>query len=219
MNLDDGGFDVFSVIDHSSIKRRQQGKVMERAAEELQRSLDLENGPILRVTLFEKGRHQPHGLLLVIHHLVVDGVSWRILLEDLQKGYRELERGENMDFGSKSTSFKEWAEALKEYAQSEEINSELDYWLQQQAELHIEPEFMRGQATTQSSRAVTVSLTKPETQSLLQSGANAHKDQTLAALLVALGQAFLRWTGDRSLVIDLERHGREEVLDQVDLTA
>ena len=219
VNSDHGGFDVFSVIDLSSINRSQQGKVMEKAAEQLQRSLDLEQGPILRVCLFEKGRHQPQGLLIVIHHLVVDGVSWRILLEDLQQGYRQLDRGEKIDFGVKSTSFKQWAEALKDYAQSEEINSELDYWLDQQAELHIEPEFTRGQPIIQSSRAVTVSLTKPETQSLLQSVANANKDQTLIALLVALGQAFLRWTGDRSLVIDFERHGREEVLDQVDLTA
>lgn len=217
-NSADGGFDVFSTIDFSAVNKSQQTRVMERAAEGLQRSLDLENGPILRITLFEKGRKQPPCLLLVIHHLVVDGVSWRILLEDLQKGYRQLESGEEIEPGIKATSFKRWAEALKEYAQSEEIETELDYWLQQRSDARIKPEFTRGRPAITSSRAVTVGLTKPETQCLLQSAAKAHKDQTIAALLVALGQSFGRWSGEGSLVIDLERHGREAVLDQMDLS-
>jgi fengycin family lipopeptide synthetase B len=214
-----GGFDVFSVIDLSAVNKSQQAKVMERAAERLQRSLDLENGPILRVTLFEKGRKQSPCLLLAIHHLVVDGVSWRILLEDLQKAYRQLESGEEIELGIKSTSFKQWAGALKEYAQSEEIKTELDYWRQHQPDARIQPEFTRGQPAIHSSRAVTVGLTKPDTQCLLQSAAKGHKDQTIAALLVALGQSFTRWSGERPLVIDLERHGREAVLDQVDLSS
>ena len=218
-NTADGGVDVFSVIDLSAVNKSQQAKVMEKASEQLQRSLDLENGPILRATLFDKGRKQPPCLLLVIHHLVIDGVSWRILLEDLQKGYRQLEGGEELDFGIKSTSFKQWAGALKDYAQSQEIKSEFDYWIQQQPDSRIQPEFTRGDAPINSSRAVTVGLTKPETQGLLQNAAKNHKDQTMAALLVALGQSFSRWSDGRSLVIDLERHGREAVLDQVDLSS
>ena len=219
INSDHGGFDVFSTIDLSAINKSQQGRVMESAAERLQRSLDIEQGPLVRVTLFERGRQQPSCLLVIVHHLVVDGVSWRLLLEDLQKGYKQLERGENIDFGAKSTSFKRWAEVLKEYAQSAEITSELDYWLQQQSDLRLKPEFTRGEPTIHSSRAVTVSFTKSETQSLLQSVSKAHKDQTIDALLAALLQSFARWSSERSLVVELERHGREEVLDHVDLTS
>lgn len=211
--------DVFSVIDLSAIGKSQQTKVMERAAERLQRSLDLEHGPIVRITLFQKGRKEPPCLLLVIHHLVVDGVSWRILLEDLQRGYSQLVSGKEIELGSKSTSFKQWAGALKEYAQSEEIAGELSYWLRQQSEVRLEPEFSRGHPAIYSSRAVTAGLTKPETQSLLQGAAKAGKDQTFAALLVALGQSFARWSGESSLVIDLERHGREAVSDQVDVSS
>jgi non-ribosomal peptide synthase protein (TIGR01720 family) len=218
-NSVDSGADVFSVIDLSAVNKSQQAKVMEKASEQLQRSLHLETGPIMRATLFDKGRKQPPCLFLVAHHLVIDGVSWRILLEDLQKGYRQLEGGEELDFGIKSTSFKQWAGALKDYAQSQEIKSELDYWVQQQPDARIQPEFIRGDAPINSSRAVTVGLTKPETQGLLQNAAKNHKDQTMAALLVALGQSFSRWSGERSLVIDLERHGREAVLDQVDLSS
>jgi aryl carrier-like protein len=218
-NSADSGADVFSVIDLSAVNKSQQAKVMEKASEQLQRSLHLETGPIMRATLFDKGRKQPPCLFLVAHHLVIDGVSWRILLEDLQKGYRQLEGGEELDFGIKSTSFKQWAGALKDYAQSQEIKSELDYWVQQQPDARIQPEFIRGDAPINSSRAVTVGLTKPETQGLLQNAAKNHKDQTMAALLVALGQSFSRWSGERSLVIDLERHGREAVLDQVDLSS
>ena len=218
-NSSEGGMNVFTVIDLSSITRSQQAKVMEKAAEQVQRSLDLADGPILRLTLFQKGGKAPPCLLLVSHHLVVDGVSWRILLEDLQKGYKQLdEAGKEPNFGSKSTSYKQWAAALKEYAQSEEIKGELDYWLQQQSDWRLEPEFTRGQPVIQSSRAVTVGLTRPETQSLLKGAASGGKDQTIAALLVALGQSFASWSGERSLVIDLERHGREAVSEQIDLS-
>jgi non-ribosomal peptide synthase protein (TIGR01720 family) len=218
-NSSEGGANVFTVVDLSSISRSQQAKLMERAAEQLQRSLDLTNGPILRLTLFQKGGKAPPCLLLVVHHLVVDGVSWRILLEDLQKGYKQLdETGREPNFGSKSTSFKQWAAALQEYAQSAEIKGELDYWLQQRSDARLESEFMRGQPVIHSSRAVTVGLTRPETQSLLKGAASGGKDQTIAALLVALGQSFASWSGERSLVIDLERHGREAVSEQIDLS-
>jgi len=49
-------------------------------------------------------------LLVIIHHLVVDTVSWRILLEDIEQGYRQAEAGSQIDFGPKTASFKRWAE-------------------------------------------------------------------------------------------------------------
>ena len=92
---------------------------MERQATEVQQSLNLSSGPLVRAVLFELGEGEQR-LLLVIHHLAVDGVSWRILLEDLQRGYEQLERGGPVAFGAKTSSYQQWAAQLLKEAESAE---------------------------------------------------------------------------------------------------
>jgi len=103
---------------------------LEATAAELQASLNLAEGPLLRVALLDLGDNQPNRLLLVIHHLAVDGVSWRILLEDLQQAYQQLSQGEAVQLPLKTTSFKQWSEFLQEYAHSPGLQQECDYWVQ-----------------------------------------------------------------------------------------
>lgn len=86
------------------------------AVERLQGSMDLANGPLMRVALLRSPSGRDDRLFLAIHHLVVDGVSWRILLEDLQAAYAQLARGEEIVLPPKTTSFKEWSRRMTEYA-------------------------------------------------------------------------------------------------------
>ena len=100
---------------------------LEAHADEVQRSFDLEKGPLMKAVLYRLEAEDR--ILIVIHHLVVDGVSWRILLEDLQKGYRQhVSKGQEIDFGPKTDSFKHWAEAVEKYGTSEHLLQELNYW-------------------------------------------------------------------------------------------
>jgi len=62
-------------VDFSALAEAEQGPAIEAAATELQTSLNLSTGPLMRVALFDLGVHEPRRLLLIIHHLVVDGVS------------------------------------------------------------------------------------------------------------------------------------------------
>lgn len=124
--------EIFSTIDLSQIAPSSQIAAVETAAAQLQDSLNLSSGPIIRVTLFHLGNHQPNRLLIIIHHLAVDGVSWRILLEDLITAYQQLSWGETIQLPAKTTSFKDWAVRLTEYAQSQTAIAELDYWLTQE---------------------------------------------------------------------------------------
>ena len=96
---------------------------IEGHAGEVQRSLNIETGPVMRVALLRCG--ESDRLLVTAHHLVVDGVSWRILLEDLQ---RLLVEGLEADLGGKTTSYVRWAEHLASYAGSMELEDELGYW-------------------------------------------------------------------------------------------
>ena len=87
------------------------------AAEALQATLDLKAGPLLRVAYLHIGDGTDR-LLWILHHLVVDGVSWRLLLDDLELGYQQLARGEMIQLPPKSASLQQWAAALTAYARS-----------------------------------------------------------------------------------------------------
>ncbi len=108
---------------HEDLSRQPDGArraALEARAAELQASLDLTHGPLLRVAQFHLGDEEPDRLLIVIHHAAVDGVSWRILLDDLHRACEQLEDGRAVQLPPKTTSFKAWAEHLAEHARSEE---------------------------------------------------------------------------------------------------
>ncbi|MEK5235966.1 condensation domain-containing protein [Paenibacillus sp. FSL L8-0470] len=115
------GLDVIDLRGETAVDTRIAAE-----AERLQRGLHLEQGPLLRLGLMKTG--EGDHLLIVIHHLVVDGVSWRILFEDVQTGYEQAERGEEIRFPEKTDAFQTWSEALARYADSEEQLREIAYW-------------------------------------------------------------------------------------------
>jgi amino acid adenylation domain-containing protein/non-ribosomal peptide synthase protein (TIGR01720 family) len=210
---------AFTLPDLSTQSPEQQKLAIELTATQLQASLNLSQGPLVQVALFDLGLQQPGRLLIIIHHLAVDGVSWRILLEDLQITYKQLSQGQKINLPAKTTSFKYWAEQLQEYANSASLQQELSYWLalpQQQQKITVD--FLRGTNTEATKATVSVVLTVAETQALLQDVPVAYRTQINDVLLTALVHSFKQWTGQPSLLLDLEGHGREEILDHVDLT-
>jgi non-ribosomal peptide synthase protein (TIGR01720 family) len=207
-------------VDLSALSGEQQGMEIAETAAQLQASLNLENGPLIRVALFDHGSHASAHLLIVIHHLVMDSVSWRILLEDLQMAYQQLSAGKRVQLPPKTTSFMRWAERLTAYAQSAELRQEITYWLAapRAAVCRLPVDYPGGANTVASIRTVSVSLSTKETDALLQEVPRAYQTQINDALLTALVQAFARWTGEQTLLIDLEGHGREDVVEGVDLS-
>ena len=152
--------------------------------------------------------------------LSCDGVSWRILLEDFQTAYQQLCQGKKIQLPAKTTSFKEWSHRLQEYAQSSVLDSELEYWLisKRQSIKPIPVDYQCGNNTEATACTVSVSLSEEETQVLLQQVPTAYRTQINDILLTALTQTFAQWTGENSLLIDLEGHGREELFEDVDLS-
>jgi len=207
-------------FDLSALPETEQITALEAAIAELQSSLNLSKGPLMRVTLFNLGACQPSYLFIVIHHLVIDGVSWRILLEDLETAYKQLSKGEPHQLAPKTTSFKQWAETLVDYAHSLDLQQEWEYWLAalQKPVSRLPVDFLEGANTVASSRTVLVTLSAEETQALLQKLPTTHRTQINDVLLTALLQAFNQWTGSRLLLVDLEGHGREELFANIDLS-
>jgi non-ribosomal peptide synthase protein (TIGR01720 family) len=173
----------------------------------------------MRVALFERGPRLNSYLLIVIHHLVVDGVSWRILLEDFQTLYQQLSGGEKPSLPAKTTSFKTWAARLAEHARSDALRDELSYWLSGKDSVTRLPLDEAGGANTVAeARTLSVSLDADETRALLQEVPVRYRTQINEVLLTALVRAFAQWTASPSLLVDLEGHGREEIVDDVNLS-
>ncbi|MCP4662962.1 MAG: amino acid adenylation domain-containing protein, partial [bacterium] len=191
---------------------------IERAAAELQASLDLTTGPLVRVAYFDPGRAGPGRLLIVIHHLAVDGVSWSILLEDLASAWRQLEERRPVALPAKTTSFKEWAERLEEHARSEETQRELDDWLAASRPDRLPVDFAGASNTSASVATVAVELSAEDTRLLLREVPAAYRTCIDEVLLTALARSLARWTGRRTLLVEIEGHGREEIFAGVDLS-
>ncbi|HEU5459374.1 MAG TPA: condensation domain-containing protein, partial [Pyrinomonadaceae bacterium] len=210
----------FTNIDLSWLPGYQQSRTIEEISALLQRSLDLTEGPLVRIVLFELGAEEAQRLLLVFHHLVIDGVSWRVVVEDLQTALDQAQRREPVVLPQKTTSFREWATKLEQHAQSAEVKEETRFWRSTQ-HYNLQPlplDFPFGENTEASSTSILVELNKAETQALLRDVPAAFHTEINDVLLAALVDALSEETGSRTLLVDLEGHGREEIVPDVDLS-
>jgi amino acid adenylation domain-containing protein/non-ribosomal peptide synthase protein (TIGR01720 family) len=218
--IDPSGIKQVVEVDFSGLPDDILEPTIERFASELQASLNLAEGSVLKAGVIRLGGREPDLLIIIIHHLSVDVVSWGILLDDLQSAYQQLSRGEAVHLAAQSTSFKRWAERLKDYANSPALRRDLPYWLagSQRWRGKIPTDFSDGLNTEASARTIWSSLTEDETTALLQEVPKAYRALINDVLLSALLQAFSWWTKADSLLVDLENHGREEIFEDVHLS-
>lgn len=208
---------AFEYVDLSILAPGKRRAAIERTAGSLQRSLDILAGPLLRVAYFSCGDSEPGRLLWIVHHLVIDAVSWRVLLSDLNTAYRQLALGKEVTLPAKTTSFKRWAERLSAYAQSADFAAE-------RAVLALEPpvplplDHPDGHNDRRSAAELRVRLPAEATRSLLKDALLPYNLGVQDLLLAAVAQAVSGWTGSADVWLDLEGHGREELFDDVDLS-
>ncbi|NKE60128.1 amino acid adenylation domain-containing protein [Lentzea sp. PSKA42] len=172
-----------------------------------QTSLRLADGPLVAAVYFDRGS-QPAWLGLTVHHLVMDGVSWNVLLEDLDTAYA------GRALGPKTTSFQQWAEVLQDL----DARAERETWLAQTADVVELPQDRQGLNTETSAGVVRSWLDTDTTAALLGDAHRAYRTQGNDLLLAALAQALGEWAGTGHVTVDLESHGREAVADGVDLS-
>ncbi|HET7233719.1 MAG TPA: amino acid adenylation domain-containing protein [Longimicrobium sp.] len=183
-----------------------------------QSTLDLEHGPLFRVVLFECGPHRPQRLIILAHHLVVDAVSWRVILEDLQDACRQLAAGGDVRFPPKTTSYAHWARRQAEFARTPEMRAETGYWSRAIPESvpAIPVDHADGADVEGATDVVFAELDAAETKALLEEVPPVYGTQVNDALLAALAQAFAAWGGPAELLVDVEGHGREDLFDDAD---
>jgi non-ribosomal peptide synthase protein (TIGR01720 family) len=216
--LDEESDPVVDFVDLSGTPPDRLLLELAASATAFQGTLELSAGPMLRTVLFRMGRGMPDRVLLIAHHLVVDAVSWRVLLEDLNAVYTQLERGAEVALPPKTTSFKRWSEALEAYARSAAVSGEIDLWTEiaSQHVPSLPTDLSTGLNTLASVATVRGALSEEETRALLQDVPRALGAKIDEVLLAALATSLTRWTGASSIRIALEGHGREDIGPGVD---
>jgi len=205
-------------LDFSEMPESRRKTALVEASARIQASLNIFEGPLMRVAWFDYGADAPGRLLIAIHHLVMDGVSWRILLQHLQTVYLQASRGEPVQLPEKTTSYKAWAERLAQYARTDAILGEVDYW-RGLAETPTAPYRWDDDANTvASSQTRSISLSEEETEAMLKQIHAAYNTEINDVLLTALALAYRRWTEARAVWITLEGHGREDLFDDLDVS-
>ena len=202
--------------EHDLRKEGEAGSKLSNLSNNLQSEIDLAKGPLVKLSLY----HMEDGsrLLIVIHHLVVDAVSWRILLEDVERLYQLSKEHKQLNLPTKTTAFLQWSDHLEKYTQSERYRQALEYWdeFNTNGVGQISPE-MHGKGTFDTIKEASFLLSKKETNLLLTEVHETFGTRANDILLTALLMSINRQFDLSSVLIDLENHGREEISELVDV--
>ena len=201
--------DASRLVDFEVVEQWDSKRLTEHAAQ-FQTGFNLTRGPLFRAVLFlPKGKGEGR-LLLIMHHLIADGVSWRILMEDLVTAYADV----TAPLPPKSNSFLSWSNEVQRVACSGSLESECTYW-RRQVEGSVAPIPLDAPADAPPGPAESLSrlFTRQDTHRLLREMPAQYEGRIMDLLIAALAVALARWSGQRQIRIDIEGHGREEIVE------
>jgi len=208
----------------ANLPEKSHAEVIEKVSASAQASLDFANGPLWRVVYFDRGQGNSDRLFIVIHHLAVDGVSWRPLMEDLETGYSQMLQSLRIALPAKTRSFKNWSENLQNYVSSSGPLSELAYWKSlgeavasaNKSSVAARPSFQSG--LEGEAHMLVQMLSSDQTRRLLQTVPLTYQTQINDIFLSALALTWKQWSGSDVLYAAMEGHGRENLLEEMDLS-
>ena len=205
--------DAGNAVDSVAVERAPLSELAVGPAR-AQAGLDLCAGPLLRAVVFTPAASGGEGrLLLVVHHLAIDGVSWRWLVEELAQAYADP----LAPLLAVPGSWTAWTRRLAREAGSDLTRSELAWWEAVTSTPLPRDRANPGRGQTGGEAVVTFALSAADTRRLLQDSAAAYRTHVNDLLLTALAQVLARWTGADRVTIALEGHGREELGDAPDI--
>ncbi len=212
--------EAIGVVEHdlSSLPRSAWTGAIQSQCASAQASLDIEGGPLLCAALFRLGKGQPNRLLLAAHHLAIDGVSWRILMEDLQTSCDSLHEGKTIELPPRTTTYQAWVARLRQHVGDASVTATAQTWQAMLAAPVAAFAVSPDENLEADAGSVSVELTAEETTALLQEVPAAYRTQINDVLLAALAMALQRSTGGESFLIEMEGHGREDIGDNLDLS-
>jgi non-ribosomal peptide synthase protein (TIGR01720 family) len=219
--LDSASAPALSVVELGDVANDARAEVIRTSMDAAARRLDLAEGRLVTAVLFRSDRPDRDRILLLVHHLVVDGVSMRVLVEDLAHAWQRLARGDQPDFPPRTASYRTWAAALARQAGRPEVSGQLDHWRSvpsaaaASSAIHPADRLVAPFGTVGRSRTVVAEVDEPTVAALRRHRNGARLRQSLLAGLL------LAWrdvTGRDALQVDIEGHGREPLAEPIDVS-
>jgi bacitracin synthase 3 len=184
-------------------------------ASPIQADIDLANGPLLKILLLHTSASDY--LLFIAHHLIIDGVSWRILVEDINNAYLDILSERKISLPAKTSSYKEWSNELIEYSKSFILHQEICYWKNINNRI-LTCNLQRKEANIYG-KAVNESLFLPTetTKKLLYSYNHIFSTESNDLLLTVVSKAIQEVTGKNAVAYNMESHGRESINQDIEV--
>lgn len=217
INQENIGLDYpFSLKVHTFSNEEELNEKL-KIANEIQSEINLVNGPLIKLVLFQF--KQTSELLVVIHQLLIDTVSWRIIFEDLSTLFKQHDQKNSYHLPPKTDSFKLWSEALHNYVSSDKFEKEKQFWQNRlnTKDCFIKKDFENGSNTYDDILTENFSLSETLTKTVLTDVHRAYGTQINDVLLAALQLALEKTFGVTSSKIELEGHGRGEIGGDVNI--
>ncbi|MFC9654090.1 amino acid adenylation domain-containing protein, partial [Streptomyces sp. NPDC056937] len=211
---------VLTLHDLTDARVDREQSAWQELKDAAQAGFSLADGPLVRVLVGTRAADHTLRMIVIAHHLVVDGVTWRILLEDLRTAYARAAAGRSAELGLKTASVQQWAARLAEHTAAGGFDDQIPYWnsVMDGARTDIPLDHPGGANTVADQAVVSGELTREATEQLLQRVPAVYRTQINDALLTALARTLRTWTGHDRVAVNLEGHGREELFDDIDLT-
>ncbi|NIM11936.1 MAG: amino acid adenylation domain-containing protein [Candidatus Aminicenantes bacterium] len=204
------------VVDLSAVPEAERAAQIETRGYEAKGGFDITAGLMLRAVVF-KAEKESDKLLLILHHLVTDGLTWRIILEELYNLYEALHRQKEVDLPQKTASLSDWHDALLMYRESGKLDKEKEYWQQAGAvDFRLPYDREPGDVDWRVKNQATVNarLDQEQTAFLLKDAHEVYKSDVQILVFAALVRTLRQWTGKQNVAIEMESHGRH--IDDID---
>ncbi|MEK4444282.1 MULTISPECIES: amino acid adenylation domain-containing protein [unclassified Niallia] len=207
------------VKDISELNSEEQKIVIEDYAAKLQTEINIFQPFVFKFAYIETGFGQPSRLVLIIHHLVVDGVSWRILINDIFTCFQQLLNNNRINLLPSSTSFAEWSRTLQQSFSVNRLELEVEYWEKiikhsNKGKILFEtPNVKYGKV-----REYTNFISQENTSRFLNIVPNFLKARIEEVILSVWIETLYKYFNINSILIDMEGHGRNLSMEEIDLT-
>ncbi|UOY05743.1 amino acid adenylation domain-containing protein [Muricauda sp. SCSIO 64092] len=211
----------FSTSDLSSYKGKQLQEQIAVVCLEAQHSISLKNGNLSHFRWIKTSGNEPHNFLyIVVHHLAVDGVSWRVLLNDLSEMLSKPKIGK-FDLGYKGTSVRQWVNRLAEFSETPKVIDQLTFWESVQDSYNPLPTdySLEEISTVADLKNYHTTLDPTLSKALLLEVNKAYTSEVTDLLYGALAKTLCDWTGHNEIVIGVEGHGREDIAEDIDISS
>ncbi len=197
-------------VDLSRVPAAERDARIQVVSYETKGGFNINNGPMVRAVLF-KAEPERDKLLLIFHHLVTDGLTWRIVLEDINKLYETRRDKKEAEMSQKTASLLEWYDALVLYRDSGKLEKEKEFWKTVEAagfRLPYDREPNAADWSVKNQETINVCLDEEETDFLLKGAHEAYKTDVQILVTAALVRALRQWVGKQAVTIEMENHGR-----------